>query len=329
MSYTYKDAGVDISKVKSIQERTAKLLSLTFDNNVILGSGHYAGLYAINDEDIIAIHTDGVGTKVIIAQLLKRFDTIGIDCIAMNANDIICTGARPFAFVDYIALKNANDALVNEIMRGLVKGAKEANVSIIGGETAILPDLINGDEYSFDLAGSMIGIVKRNKLILGDKINENDIIIGLRSNGLHSNGYSLARKVLLKHYKLDDKIDELGCTLGDELLKPTKIYVKDILKIIDKYEIHGLAHITGGSFTKLSRLGNYKFVIDNLPKPMPIFRLLHEHGVEDREMFRTFNMGIGFCIITNDNRVVREIDNAYIIGRIEKGNGVYVNDILL
>ncbi|GIU71027.1 MAG: phosphoribosylaminoimidazole synthetase [Candidatus Nitrosocaldaceae archaeon] len=327
MPYTYKDAGVDVNKVRKIQSKFARLLASTFNDKVISGFGHYAGLYAIND-DVIALHTDGVGTKTLIAQMLNKFDTIGIDCIAMNANDIICTGAKPLAFVDYIALRKPDDILVKEIMKGLVKGAKEADVAIIGGETAVMPDLIVGKDQAFDLAGSMIGITKRDRLILGNAIKEGDIIIGLESNGLHSNGYTLARKVLLKHYKLDDKIKELRTTLGKELLKPTRIYVKQVLDIIDKHEIHGLAHITGGAFSKLNRLGNYKFVIDNMPKPKPIFRLIQEHaGLDDKEMFNTFNMGIGFCIISKEK--IKGLKNAHIIGRIEKGKGVYIHDIRL
>ena len=324
MPYTYRDAGVDVKKIKSIQSNFAKLLIKTFNDNVISGLEHYAGLYSLNDE-VIALHTDGVGTKVMIAQMLNKFDTIGIDCIAMNANDIICVGAKPLAFVDYIALKKPDDNLLKEIMKGLVKGAKEAGVAIIGGETAVMPDLLAGREQGFDLAGSMIGIAKRDRLILGDDIREGDLILGLDSNGLHSNGYTLARKILLKHYRLDEKIKELRTTLAKELLKPTRIYVNDILDILDKYEVHGLAHITGGAFSKLSRLGRYKFIIDKMPRPKPIFRLIQElANLDDKEMFNTFNMGIGFCIIAKD-----VIDGTHLIGRVEKGKGVYINDIKL
>lgn len=324
MPYTYKDAGVDVKKIRKIQKSFERLIAKTFNDRVISGFGHYSGLYAL-DDNVLSMHTDGVGTKVMIAQMLNKFDTIGIDCIAMNANDIICTGTKPLAFVDYIALKKPDDYLIREIMKGLVKGAREAGVAIIGGETAVMPDLIAGKDQGFDLAGSMLGIAKKDNLILGDAIRDGNLILGLESNGLHSNGYTLARKVLLKHYKLDDKIKELRTTLGKELLKPTRIYVKQVLDIISNYEVHGLAHITGGGFSKLSRLGNYKFVIDKMPKPKPIFRLIQEHAkLDDREMFNTFNMGIGFCIIAKE-----VIEGTHLIGRVEKGKGVYINDIKL
>ncbi|MEM2855957.1 MAG: phosphoribosylformylglycinamidine cyclo-ligase [Candidatus Nitrosocaldaceae archaeon] len=334
MPYTYKDAGVDINKVRDIQKNFARLLASTFDNKVISGFGHYAGLYAINDE-IIAMHTDGVGSKVMIAQMLNRFNTIGIDCIAMNANDIICVGAKPLAFVDYLMLKEANEYLIKEIMKGLIKGARESNVSIIGGETAIMPDLLHGDN-SFDLAGSMIGIVKKDEVILGEKIKIGDAIIGLESTGLHSNGYTLARKVLLKEYRLDEKIKGLRSTLGLELLRPTAIYVKPILALLEKHRenIHGMAHITGGAFSKLRRLTRYRFdiKIDYVPS---IFKLIQEHAsINEREMLRTFNMGIGFCIVIEKGYVDEVISllkrygvKSRLLGYIREGRGIYVNSI--
>ncbi len=336
MPFTYRDAGVDISKIRRTQKGFARLLAKTFNESVISGFGHYAGLYRIDDK-IIAMHTDGVGTKVMIAHMLKRYDTIGIDCIAMNVNDVICTGAKPVAFVDYIALREADDHLIKSIIKGLVKGAKEAGVAIIGGETAVMPDLL-AEGQAFDLAGSVIGIARKDELILGDEIAIGDAIIGLESNGLHSNGYTLARKVLLEHYKLDTRIEELGTTLGYELLKPTRIYVKPIQDILAKHrdKVHGMAHITGGAFTKLSRLSSYKFVI-NMPEPKPIFRLIKKYAmVDDLEMFRTFNMGIGFCIIVDSNYtddmlelLIKHRVKAHVLGHVEKGRGVYVNDIKL
>src|SRR5690349_14202318 len=192
------------------------------------------------------MHCDGVGTKVVIAQMMNRFDNIGIDCIAMNVNDIICLGAHPLAFIDYIALRSANQHVVQEIAKGLVKGARQSDMAIIGGETAILPDLINGeDKNTFDLVGMVLGIVDKPNIILGDKIKIDDIILGVESSGLHSNGYTLARKVLLSKYSVDDTAPHLVHTVGEEMLTPTMIYVKPIIEILKQkhISIHGLAHI--------------------------------------------------------------------------------------
>ena len=188
-------------------------------------------------------HTDGVGTKVIIANMMKKFDTIGIDCVAMNVNDIICIGATPISFVDYIAANKNDQRIFKQIVSGLVRGAKKSSVPIVGGETAIMPDLISGKGFGFDLAGMVVGMLSKKQMILGNKIKPNDVIIGVKSSGLHSNGYSLARKVLSK-YSLKQKFKGVGI-LGDALLKPTEIYVKPVLEAIEKCSIHGLAHITG------------------------------------------------------------------------------------
>ncbi|HYY51041.1 MAG TPA: phosphoribosylformylglycinamidine cyclo-ligase [Nitrososphaeraceae archaeon] len=302
---TYNRVGIDLKKIRRVQKSIGDIISATHSfpalGKVISGFGHYAGLIDIGSK-VLALHSDGVGTKVIVAQLMGRFDSIGIDCIAMNVNDIICVGAQPLAFIDYIALKAANDDLVRKITKGLVKGAKQSDMAIIGGETAVLPDLISDtSENAFDLAGTVLGVTEKPNLILGDKIKTGDIILGVESSGLHSNGYTLARKVLLSKYTVEDTAPYLIHTVGEELLVPTTIYKKPVMDILkQKYiSIHGIAHITGGSFAKLTRLNtNVDYKLDNLPDSHGIFKQIQADGhIETKEMYRTFNMGVGFCII--------------------------------
>jgi phosphoribosylformylglycinamidine cyclo-ligase len=305
---SYKGVGINRRILKTYHKAIGRLITSTHSystyTKVLPIVGHYAGLFEINN-NIFALHADGVGTKVIIAQMMQRYNTIGIDCVAMNANDIICIGAHPVAFINYIALKSSNNDVVKEILKGLVRGAKIANVPIVGGETAILPDVISGFNRTraFDLAGTIVGLVDRKKrIILGKNILDKDVILGIESSGLHSNGYSLARKILLSKYSISDQPSFLCRPLGEELLVPTRIYVKPVLEILQKatsIPVHGLAHITGGSFTKLLRLNNkVKYNLMNLPSPSGIFKQIAVDGpVSLREMYRTFNMGIGFCVI--------------------------------
>ncbi|MBA3750525.1 MAG: phosphoribosylformylglycinamidine cyclo-ligase, partial [Nitrosopumilus sp.] len=272
----YKDVGIDIKKIKIIQDHIGKNIEKTHQflnfGKVISGFGHYAGLIDIGHDKVMALHTDGVGSKILIAQLLKKYDTIGIDCIAMNVNDVVCVGSQPIGYLSYIALQKTNDLLLKEITKGLVKGAKLSNIAIVGGETAILSNIITGEEenHNFDLAGMIVGIINnKKKIILGNKIKTGDVIIGINSSGLHSNGYTLARKILLEKYSIDDYPEYLSTSLGKELIKPTMIYSKAILKLIDNFDtavIHGLSHITGGAFTKLKRLNaNVDYILDSLP----------------------------------------------------------------
>jgi phosphoribosylformylglycinamidine cyclo-ligase len=322
---TYKDVGVDIEKIKRIQNQIGKNIEKTHHfldfGKVISGYGHYAGLIEMGDK-IMSLHTDGVGTKILIAQLMKKYDTIGIDCIAMNVNDIVCVGSKPLGYLSYIALQKANDMLLKEITKGLVKGAKISNIAIVGGETAILPEIITGNvtDYNFDLAGMIFGVIEgRNKMILGNKIKNGDVIIGIDSSGLHSNGYTLARKILLERYDFNDRPEFLETSLGKELIKPTKIYSKTILKIVNEFGtriIHGLAHITGGAFTKLKRLNsNVDFILDNVPQIKGIFKLIMKEGkIDMAEMYKTFNMGVGFCVIASKDKAEE------IMGIINKDN---------
>ncbi|MCS6767778.1 MAG: phosphoribosylformylglycinamidine cyclo-ligase [Candidatus Nitrosocaldus sp.] len=380
---TYRDVGVDTARISRIHSMIGSMIAGTHDEHVISGYGHYAGLISIDDERVLAMHTDGVGSKVIVASLSERYDTIGIDCIAMNANDIICVGATPVAFVDYLALRRPEPRMVEEIMNGLAHGAREASVSIVGGEVAVLPDLLadelqgmkekekekekdrsrgrrgssssrrgrssrssrgrygdgDGDGHNtFDLAGTIVGIARKDELILGESIAVGDTIVGIASNGLHSNGYTLARRVLLSRYRLDERIDELGSTLVDELLRPTRIYVRPVLDVIRSIDVHGIAHVTGGAFTKLIRLNdNVRFILDSMPEPPEVFRLIQKHaGIDEKEMYSTFNMGIGMCIITakGDEDAVISICrshgmDAMVVGRVDEGKGVYIKDTRL
>jgi len=337
LGITYKDAGIDIKKIKQSQAIIGRLITSTHKLQkkvqIASGFGHYAGIVEISGGKLLATHTDGVGTKVIISQMMKKYDTIGIDCVAMNVNDIICTGATPVSFVDYIAANRNDPEVFKKIVQGLVRGAKKAQVPIVGGETAIMPDVISGKEFAFDLAGMVVGILSKNQVILGDMINPGDMIIGINSSGLHSNGYSLARKVLLSKYSIKDKIKGLGI-LGDALLEPTQIYVRPVLEALDECDVHGLAHITGGAFTKLLRLKKIGYMLDNMPEPQEIFQLIENEDVEKAEMYKTFNMGIGFCLIASEDEEeqIEEIFKRHglksrHIGSIIEKKGVFINSL--
>jgi len=304
---TYKKSGVDITEEGEVIEEIWKLLPKTFKLNpnvkFLPAMSHYGGIVDIGMPDkYLVVTVDGVGSKVLIAEMLEKFDTVGIDCIAMNVNDLICVGAEPLVFVDYYAIEQPDSIMANQIARGLVEGATQSKIAVIGGETATLPDIIRGHNgKGFDLAGTAIGLVEKKKVILGDKIKPGDIIFGIESNGLHSNGYSLARSVLLEKHSVNDVVE--GLNLGEELLKPTLIYVQEVLEMINEADIHGLANITGGSFLKLARLlrqakTTIGVKLDSLPEPLPIFKLIQKMGnVATKEMYKTFNMGVGFCVI--------------------------------
>ena len=313
------------------------------------GFGHYAGIVKVGGGGArIATHTDGVGTKVMVANALRRYDTVGIDCVAMNVNDVICTGAIPISFVNYIAANRNDESKFAEIARGLAKGARRGAVPIVGGETAVMPGLFGGGgsnnnssssgrKFEFDLAGTVVGLLPQSKRdtarILGGRIARGDVIIGAHSTGLHSNGYTLARKAL-DGISLRSRLYRGGPTIGDALLEPTEIYVKPVLDMLQdaKVEIHGLAHITGGSFTKLTRLKRIGFEIDDLP-PMPrIMQLVMERGrIPVSEMYRTFNMGVGFCVVAPEDSapLVTKAFSRYRIrsrriGRVTANAGVTV-----
>jgi phosphoribosylformylglycinamidine cyclo-ligase len=282
---TYSSSGVDISKVKGIHGAINDAIFSSLPNYVLPIKGHYAGLFKSGNQTL-AIHCDGVGSKLLTADAVGKFDTVGIDCVAMNVNDIICLGARPLVLVDYLALAKEDAWLVSEVLKGLQEGAKQAGCAIVGGETAILPDMITGGKRPFDLAATCVGVVE-GEPITGAAMKPGDILIGLESSGIHSNGYTLARQLLsAKNW-------------GKQMLAPTRIYVKPVLEMIAACEIHGIAHITGGAFSKLSRIGGYGhvgFVLDNMPKMEGVMAELEKKVASDYEMHRTFNCGIGMCI---------------------------------
>ena len=335
---TYASSGVDREKEDEAMKLIAPLLKETCSyrrtelGRCVTGIGHFAGIVKLNNKLGLAIKTDGVGTKVFIAQLMQKYDTVGIDCVAMNVNDVICTGAEPISFVDYIAIQKPEPKVIEQIVWGLKEGAKIAEISIAGGETAQLQEMIRGtsEGRGFDLAGMCIGVVELDKIIDGSSLKEGDALLGLSSSGLHSNGYTLARQILLekKHFGLNEYFEELGRTLGEELLEPTFIYVPEIMKIIKKnIEVKLLAHITSKGFINLSRVGKgYGYVIENLPRPQPIFQLIQKCGdVTDEEMYYTFNMGVGMCMVVQKNRIddVAQVvgkhgKEVFILGRVKK-----------
>ena len=308
MVLSYRGAGVDVPRIRGTQAAIGKLVASTHHlqrtAKVRHGFGHYAGVVEVPGGAAIATHTDGVGTKVLVAGAMKRYDTVGIDCIAMNVNDMVCIGATPVAFVDYIAASRNDGRIIGQIVKGLVAGAKKSRVPIVGGETAIMPDLMRGKGFAFDLAGTVTGYLDPKRAVLGGSVRPGDVIIGAKSTGLHSNGYSLARRALLRKYSVEDRVRGVG-TVGSALLRPTRIYALPVLEMLARCEIHGLAHITGGSFTKLLRLKNIGYEIDDLPRLPPVMGLIAEQGVRDEEMYRTFNMGVGFCVIAPSDQSAR------------------------
>ncbi len=330
----YKEAGVNLEEgynaVKIIKKHAAK----TFNNNVLNGIGSFAALYDISklkeegiENPVLVSGADGVGTKIDIAMKLKKYDTVGIDCVAMCVNDILCHGAKPLFFLDYIACGKLNSEIAGTLVKGISDGCLEAGCSLVGGETAEMPGFYPEGEY--DIAGFAVGVVDKNKIVDGSKIEKNDIIIGIESSGLHSNGFSLIRK-LIRHYDAEFE----GKPLGEILLTPTYIYVKPILVLLKQIEIKGMAHITGGGF------------IENIPRifckeqtaliykksyPIPrIFEYIKSFGIDEKNMYNTFNMGIGFVLVVskeNQNKTISILENygfkSYVIGRvIESKEGI-------
>lgn len=309
----YAASGVDTQAESVSMKGFLGLIRETFSftqdrpGEVLLDLGHFANVIRlrIGDKDIgIALSADGVGTKVLVAQMMGHYSTIGIDCVAMNVNDLLCVGARPISMLNYLALQKMDESILTGIAQGLYEGAKQAGVAIPGGETAQVRELIKGLEEGkgFDLAGMAMGIVETNRIITGKGIEPGDLVFGLSSSGIHSNGFSLARRVLLDQtgWAIDRMVPELGRTIGEELLIPTRIYVPLILEVMEKLSgVRAFCHITGDGLLNLLRVeSQVAFIIDHLPEPPPIFKLIKEKGgVSDKEMFQVFNMGIGFCIV--------------------------------
>ncbi len=317
MALTYAKAGVDIERENIAIAALAK--QLTFKRKgigaPITDVGHYAGLIEFGDH-ALALTTDGVGSKVLVANEMKRWNTIGIDCIAMNVNDLLAMGIEPLAFVDYIAIHEPNNDIMRQIGEGLAKGAEISRMTIVGGETATLPDIITG----FDLAGTCLGMVKKDRIITGERIEAGDAIVGIPSNGVHSNGYSLVRRIIKDSgYSYSDPFPyNNDTTIGDELLIPTRIYM-ELLDAAKELDIHGLAHITGSGLMKLHRVTKLGFDISDPLEPQPIFSFLQEEGdAEDLEMYKTFNMGMGFVVVLSKKfaRIAAKMLGGKIIGEI-------------
>jgi phosphoribosylformylglycinamidine cyclo-ligase len=333
---SYKDAGVDIEKGDSFVQAIKPMVESTFRPEVVTGLGGFAGCVSLNLErykkPILVSSTDGVGTKLKIAFMMDRHDTIGIDLVAMCVNDIVVTGARPLFLLDYLATSQLDPTRGKAVVEGIVKGCLEAECSLIGGETAEMPGFYKKGEY--DLAGFAVGIVEDAELIDGTRVTVGDKVIGIASSGLHSNGFSLVRKVLLDHHKMNLKrqVEEIGEVLGEELLRPTRIYVKTALNLVRDFSIGGIAHITGGGIT------------ENLPRVIPkgcranirrgtwdvplIFPFLKERGkISEEEMLRTFNNGIGMILIVKPKDLedilgrLRSLgEKAFAIGEIERAD---------
>ena len=309
----YKSSGVDPQKKEGSLSRLLEHVTKTFSLNVckpLLPIGYYANVIDLRPIGFpvgIAFSTDGVGTKLLIAELMDRFDTVGIDCVAMNVNDILCVGATPISMVDYIAVSEANAVLLEQVAQGLYTGCEMAGINLAGGELAQVAELLahKKGKVTFDIVGTAIGSVDPEKIIVGDRISEGDILVGLESSGLHSNGYTLARRICfdLKKLSVHESIAEFGHTLGEELIRPTRIYVKEVLQLLKKVDVKGLFHITGDGFLNLLRTsGPVSYRIETFPEVPPVFRFLQESGkISNEEMFRVFNMGIGFVLIIPDD----------------------------
>lgn len=334
-SESYKAAGVDVTAGYKGVELMKKAVQATYTNAVISDIGGFGGLYAPQikgmEEPILVSGTDGVGTKLKLAFLMDKHDTIGEDCVAMCANDVICTGASPMFFLDYMALGKNIPEKVATIVAGVAEGCKKANCSLIGGETAEMPGFYPVEEY--DLAGFCVGIVDKKEIINNKTIEIGDKVIGLKSSGVHSNGFSLVRKVFdVNKENLNEYVEGLGCTVGEALLKPTKIYVKPILKLIEQVKVKGISHITGGGFyenmPRMLKEGVALKIDKNSYEVPPIFKLIAERGnIPERDMYNTFNMGIGMAVIVPENEVEKSLkilkeagEEAYLIGEVVEGN---------
>ena len=332
MEDAYKKSGVDIELADSIINKIKPMIQETHIPGVIGGIGNFAGLFSLSqekiEEPVLVSGTDGVGTKLMIANQLQKHNTIGIDLVAMCVNDILTCGAKPIFFLDYIATGKLDENKLTYVIKGVVEGCKEAGCALLGGETAEMPGFYEKGKY--DLSGFAVGIVDRKKLITGQKIKVGDILIGLASSGLHSNGFSLVRKVLMDKdtESLNKKMESTHKTIGDLLIEPTRIYVQSVLPILKKYEIKGIVHITGGGFYGnipriLPENTSVKILTEKWPQ-LNIFKLIKEQGkISTREMFNTFNMGIGLIIFIerkDKSNVLQDLkesgESAYCIGEV-------------
>ncbi|MCR4924681.1 MAG: phosphoribosylformylglycinamidine cyclo-ligase [Clostridiales bacterium] len=333
-SKSYKDAGVDVTAGYKSVELIKSHVARTIIPGVMSSIGGFGGMFAPDvkgmKEPVLVSGTDGVGTKLKIAFLMNKHDTVGIDCVAMCANDVACSGAKPLFFLDYVAVGKNVPEVVEQIVKGVAEGCIQAGCALVGGETAEMPGFYPIDEY--DLAGFCVGMGDKEKLIDCSKIKEGDALIGVESSGVHSNGFSLVRKVFnVNSRNLTVYIDELGQTLGESLLTPTRIYVKPILELMNKIDVHAISHITGGGFYEnIPRMieGDLVASIEKSKVPVkPIFNLIQRNGaIPERDMYNTFNMGIGLCIAVAPDKADEAVrileasgEKAHIIGEMKKG----------
>ena len=329
----YKSAGVDVGAGNKAVDLIKDSVKSTFSNDVLMGLGGFGALYDLKsiinnyDNPVLVQSIDGVGTKTIIARKLKKYDTIGIDLLSAAANDILVMGARPITFLDYIANDRLDPSIINELVAGMVKACKETNVSLVGGETAEMPDTYLPGEH--DLVGVITGIVEKNKIISGELVAPGNVILGLPSSGIHTNGYSLARKIFfdIGNYDINDTPKGLSSSVGMTLLEPHINYTNDVFKLLDNnIVINGMAHITGGGFIEnIPRVlpkTCAATIIKGAWRVLPVFSCMQLIGnVDEYEMFRTFNMGIGMVVIVPQNQVslIKDLINVVEIGKIEEG----------
>ncbi len=322
---TYEDTGINTEAADRGLDGLVQHIKQTWPTGEGIGKvqldiGYFANVIDMGGTGL-AITTDGVGSKALVAQMMNKFDTIGIDCVAMNVNDLICVGAKPVSMVDYIALQDTDPRMLEELAIGLKEGARQAGISISGGEIAQLPDIVKGYDgcIGFDIAGMAVGTVPLDRILIGQGLREGDVVIGVESNGVHSNGLTLARHVLFERsgFTVDTEPSELGRTIGEELLRPTNIYVLDALKLLDaRIDVKAFMHITSDGFLNLTRVAaEVGFMIDNLPTPPAIFDLISKRGnVPDEEMFRVFNMGVGFCVVVSESELDETLSLLQTVG---------------
>lgn len=329
---TYKESGVDIDEGNRAVDLIKGKIKGTYDGNVVGDLGNFSGLYSLKDfvgmkEPVLLASTDGVGTKLKIAQMMDKHDTVGIDLVAMCVNDLICQGAKPLFFLDYIALGKLVPEHIEKIVGGIADGCKMSGCALIGGETAEMPGIYGEDDY--DLAGFSVGIADKEKIVSGNNVKSGDVLVGISSSGVHSNGFSFIRKIFLEtyNYKMEQYVEELGMTVGEALLTPTKIYVKLALDVLAKHDIKAIAHITGGGLIEnITRVIPKGLGLDinkkSWEKP-PIFKMIEGfNAVDERELHKSFNMGIGLVLIVdkeNADNVVNFINNR------ENDNAAYVD----
>ncbi|WP_127496239.1 MULTISPECIES: phosphoribosylformylglycinamidine cyclo-ligase [Paenibacillus] len=339
MSEAYKKAGVDIAAGNEAVERMKKHVKKTFRPEVLTDLGGFGGLFGLNkdkyEEPVLVSGTDGVGTKLKLAFLMDKHDTIGVDAVAMCVNDIIVQGAEPLFFLDYLACGKVVPEKIEAVVKGISDGCVQAGCALIGGETAEMPGMYQGDEY--DIAGFTVGVVDKKKIIDGTTIAPGDVVLGFASSGIHSNGYSLVRRLLLEEcgYALDQRLPELNDeVLGDVLIEPTRIYVKSALKLIEQVNVKGMAHITGGGFIEniprvLPEGVNVNIEYGSWPI-LPVFQLMQDKGaITNRDMFTTFNMGIGLVVVVPADQAEKALqvatelgEKAYRIGTVTEGSRV-------